>query len=142
MKKSRWGIYLALKESGVDTSLALRGRRRRPSIVDEFLDEEWMDSDLGRAPKQISEYLGVSINKVYSALKNRRSTLKALAEKMPLEEVLCGGDIVDWFVDPYRGIAEFNGTLESGERKRVVLTKLDMMSILKLMIGGDDVPTD
>jgi len=60
----------------------------------------------------------------------------ALADKMPMEEVLIGGKIVDWNVDPYTLSANYQGYLAEGERKSITLSKLDMESILRSMQEG------
>jgi len=136
MKKSRQGIYLALKESGVDTSLGLRGRRHELGEIDKFLDERWFKMAVGRSPSGIAEILNVSIDEVHATLKNRRSEMIAIAGRMPFEEVMTGGELVDYHVDPYRMLAHFSGRMPNGERKRVTLSKMDCLSILRDMQGG------
>jgi len=136
LKKSRQGIYLALRESGVDTSLGLRGKRREGNIVDKYLDGEWKGEEIGRSPTGIADRLGIEVRRVHSALKHRRNSIMALADKMPMEEVLIGGKIVDWNVDPYTLSANYQGYLAEGERKSITLSKLDMEMILRTMQEG------
>ena len=138
MKKSRWGIYLALKECGVDTSLGLRGKRKEETKIDTYLDTKWLGEDIGRSPTKIASLLEVKVAKVHLCLKNRRNTLIALALRMPFEYVLNDGQIVDWYVDPYRMIAHFHGERE-GKEVEIKLNKLDLMAILRKM---QDTPTD
>jgi hypothetical protein len=137
MKKSRQGIYLALKENGVDTSLGIRGSKTPTSPIDEFLNGGWRSSTIGRSPNNISLHLGVPVKKVLTCLKNRRNALIALAERVPMEKVLNGAPIMTWEVDAYMNTATFIGEDKFNELKRVTLNKLDLMSILRGLQSGD-----
>jgi hypothetical protein len=138
MKKSRWGIYLALRESGVNTSLGRRGKRREDKRVDVYLDGEWRgDSDIGRSPKAIAKRLNVPVSDVHTTLKIRTNSLINLASRMPMDEVLTGDDFVDFYVDPYMLEAHFSGINTEGERKEISLTE-DQMSefVIKMQSNG------
>lgn len=77
--------------------------------------------------------MNVVTKEVNVVLKNRYNSLVALAKRMPFEEILTGGDLIDWNVDPYRMTATFSGIMESGEKKEIQLNELDMLEVLKSM---------
>ena len=137
MKKSRWGIYLALKESGADTSLGHRGKQREDREVDKYLDNEWIhDKEIGRSPKAISKKLNIPIKRVHTTLKIRTNSLINLAARIPMDEVLTGDDFVDFNVDPYTLQANFTGMDNDGFRKVISLTEKEMKEILLKMQEG------
>ncbi len=135
MNRSRWAIYLALSECGVDTSLGLRGKKKVETEVDSYLDNEWFSSEIGRSPTKIAEAIGVPVSKVHLCLKTRRGILVSLALKMPFEQILLDSDFIDWHVDPYRMLARFHGKRNNIETE-IELSKLDMMAVLKDMQKG------
>lgn len=106
-------------------------------MIGKYLNGDWKSEAIGRSPKGIADRLGVSVSDVNTTLKSRYNSLLAIAERMPFEDVLIGGDLVDWNVDPYMMIAHFSGIDEEGNEQNIALSELDMMSILVKMKSGE-----
>lgn len=111
---------MTLKKAGVDTSLGIRGRKRRDNPIQVFLDDEWMVSAIGRSPKRIASRLNVEVIEVNTVLRHRRDSLVKKAERVPLEDD-------SWFtVDPYRMRVEFNL-----EDSMILMTETEMETAIR-----------
>lgn len=105
-------------------------------MIGKYLNTDWKTEPIGRSPMGIASRLSVSVKDVNTTLKSRYNSLLAIAERMPFEDVLVGGDIVDWNVDPYIMVAHFSGIDEEGNEKNISLSESDMLSVLQKMQSG------
>ena len=81
----------------------MRGRKRKDSPIQDFFDNDWLASDLGRSPKAIAERLSVPVDIITAVLRHRRDGLSKKAEKVPY------ANMGTWYtVDPYRMRVEFH----------------------------------
>lgn len=104
----------------------MRGRKRKDSPIQDFFDDDWLESDLGRSPKAIAERLDVSVEKITAVLRHRRDGLSKKAEKVPL-----AFQTGAWYlVDPYRMRVEFHSGIE-------VVTMSEEQMILTIRISQD-----
>ena len=129
MNRSRWGIYLALREAGIDTSLGFKGRQRSVNGIKDFLDNSWMSSSLPRSPKQIAEHLNVRVESVQSVLRNRRHALNNRAKHVPIEHFLEG--FVYYVPDPYKNLVRFCGEGEDGKELQIEMTPPEMEEAIR-----------
>ena len=137
MGTSRWWIYVLLKESGVNTSIGRRGKKRSDNLVDIYLNEQWKASDLGRSPKKIAEHLGVSVTMVNTCLKNRDNSLISSAYRLPITEVLSGMKSVSFKTDPYKLCVTYLGKNKDGEDKQITLSEKEINeALLKIQSGS------
>lgn len=134
MDRSRWAVYLALNECGVDTSLGFKGRLVPTNKIQDFLNNEWMQSSLSREPSKIAKHLGVPSKSVHSVLRNRRQALKNRADKIPMEDVMSG--FIFYIIDPYRMIVEFHGIGEDGKSKTIEMTPSEMEEAIRRIAVG------
>lgn len=128
--RSRWGVYLILREAGIDTSLSFRGRKVIPNSIQRFLAEEWMDSDIGRSPTAIARHLDVKLESVHAVLRNRRQALHNRARKIPMAEMFAG--FTYYVPDPYRMLVRFHGSTGS-EESVIELTSEEMEDAIRQM---------
>lgn len=128
VKKSRWGVYCALKEAGVDTTQH-NMRKRLPTDANLFLDNQWSELEYGRSPKNIEELEGIKQSTMIACLRNRRDSLASKAESVALPEFK--GDVF-FKVDPYLMTVEFTGKLNkvNGQDYKLVLTESKLIERL------------
>ena len=137
MGTSRWWIYVLLKESGVNTSIGRRGKKRSDNLVDIYLNEKWPDSEIGRKPKKIAEELGVPVTMVNTCLKNRDNSLISSAYRLPIADVLTGMKEVSFKTDPYKLSVTYSGKTENGEDKEITLSEKEINeALLKIQSGS------
>jgi hypothetical protein len=119
---------LALRESGIDTSLGFRGRKEINNKIQKFMRKEWMASPIGRSPKQIAEHLHVRTESVQAVLRNRRQALHNRAKYVPVEDMLEG--FVYYVPDPYRMMVRFYGD-DKGKEITIELTSEEMEEAIR-----------
>lgn len=97
--------------------------------IQQFLNEEWIFTQIGRSPVQIAKHLGTETEKVKAVLRNRRKSLTNRASYVPIEDVLEG--FVYFVPDPYRMMVRFYGESEEGKEIQVELTADEMEEAIR-----------
>ena len=97
MMKSRWWIYLALREAGINTSIGYALLPRKNTPTNNYLDNEWTPM-VGKSPKKIAEVSGIKLSTIVSAIRKRRDSLANKVEHLPLKNY---EGLVTFVVNPY-----------------------------------------